>query len=168
MPVSRRLPLQRLADRQIEREIAEMIFTQARSIPIRVVAHDRIVAAARRTAIRRLDRCIPVREEVVPVRAAPRDDVLRQVLVVDLGPIRVVVVAGQRSVTNRLYSLQGVHPCFLRAAALPLVSGGIDNRDECARARAELTAVEARERATRRVAAESLCDGRTDLLFGTR
>src|SRR6185503_9143562 len=82
--------------------------------------------------------------------------------------IRIIVVAGQRSVADRLYGLQCVQPCFLRAAALPLVGGGIDDRDIGPRAGAELATVEACERATCRVAAERLRHRRTDFLLRAR
>ena len=90
-----------------------MILAQARRIPVRVVADDRIVAGRCRARLRRGDCRVPVREQVVPIGAAPADDVLRQILVVGLRAIGIVVVAGQRSVADRLHRLQVVHPCFL-------------------------------------------------------
>ena len=63
----RSCPSARVSQRQIERQIAEIVLAQARRIPVRIVADDRIVLAAGVAGLRRCNRGVPVRIPVVPV-----------------------------------------------------------------------------------------------------
>ena len=128
MPVGRRRPRQRVAERQVERHVAQVVLAQARRVPVRVVAGDGVVLAARVARVRGIDRREPVRVPVIPVVAAARDDVLRQVLIIDLDAIGVVVEERELAFADRVRELEVVLANVLIALALPFLRGAIRPR----------------------------------------
>ena len=156
--VDSRVQIEVLVHRQHQRQCAEAVLAQARSVEVRVVhrgdgGREGATSLVGRSKL--LGQC-PVTGDVVPVVTQTRNHLERQVLVVLLGAIATREQQGQlAAIAHRHQRLEVQLLLGLFAHTLPLIGLLVGERDVATQAIAKVAGLETREYAARILAAAS-------------